>query len=278
MTIKNILNFGSDIFAHGAILSIIYIVAVFVVAKIVQKLIRKSIDRFEKKSKRENEMIFVMADHIVKYVVYTIATILAFYELIPFKTFGSALVGLSSVITVVIALATQEFAGNLVSGAVISAYQPFKVGDLIKLPEKNIMGTIEDMNFRHVLIRTLDNSVLLIPNKTINEAIVENRAGGDNEPLRNVYYYDISYDSDFNLAKELILDYLNKSERVDHNKPISVNVVELAASSIKLRVVSYSASAGIGFDLMTELNEYVLTEFAKNKIEIPYQYVNVINK
>ena len=177
-----------------------------------------------------------------------------------------------------IALATQEFAGNLVSGAVISAYQPFKVGDLIRLPEKDITGTIEDMNFRHVLIRTLDNSVLLIPNRAINEAIVENRAGGEEGPLRNIFIYDIAYHSDFKLARKIILDYLNKSEYVVKDKEISVSVMELAGSSIKLRVVCYSSTAGRGFDLKMALNEYVLEEFEKNGIEIPYQYLNVIAK
>ena len=278
MTFEKIISFGSSFFVHGALLSITYIIAIFMIAKITQSFIRKAIDRFEKRSNRKNGMIFVMADRIVKYVIYTLALILTIYEFVPFKTFGSALVGLSSVITVTVALATQEFAGNLVSGAVISAYEPFKVGDLIKLPEKEIIGTIEDMNFRHVLIRSLDNSMIIIPNKMINQAIVENRAGEENGSLRNVFNYDIAYGSDIELARHLIVEYLEAYPAVRKDETISVSVESLGSTSVLLRVVCYTNAFGEGFDLKLALNEYVLKVFPENGIEIPYPYLNVINK
>ena len=63
---------------------------------------------------------------------------------------------------VVITLAAQDTAKSLIGGALIILDKPFKVGDYIKVG--TFEGIVEEITFRSTNIRTLDNSVLHIPN------------------------------------------------------------------------------------------------------------------
>ena len=274
--ILEILDFGKSYFANGLLLSCIYIIAMFVAARLIVRFGNKLIENFAKRKGRENDMLFLLAKKMIFYIAYTIVAIMAFYEIIPFRSLGKAMVGLSGAATVVIALGTQEFAANFVSGLVLSAYEPFKKGDLIFIPDKNLIGTIEDLNFRHCTLRTFENTRIVVPNKVLNEAIVENRGSSNKDPYNNLYFYTIGYDADFKRAKQLIMDYLKDSPLVLRKDAIVVTVSELLDSAIQIKVRAYTATPGTGVDLHSALNEYVLSSFAKEGIEIPYPYMNVV--
>jgi MscS family membrane protein len=62
-----------------------------------------------------------------------------------------------------IALAAQETLSNLLASFIIFVDKPFKAGDFISVTD--ISGTIEKVGFRSTRIRTLDKSLLTVPNK-----------------------------------------------------------------------------------------------------------------
>lgn len=275
---ESILNWGNEIFAHGAVLSLTYALAIIAAAKFLQKILTGSLTHYAEVNRQQKEMFLVLSKRLIKYASYTIAAILIIYEILPLRSLGKVMVGLSGAATVIVAFAAQEFAGNLISGAVISAYQPFKVGDLIYLPQKELLGTVVDMNFRHVELKTVDNALLLIPNKLINETVVENRSGNLHEPLRNSVFYAIAYNADYQKARSLIKSFLDKNPLLAANKNVEINIAELAESAIKLRVVYYTYNVSNGYSVKYALNEFVLNSFAREGIEIPYPYLNIIKR
>ena len=275
---NNVFEFGEGIFANGLIISLGIIFVVYLVARFILRIIINLINKYAKSKGRDNDMVFILFKKIVSFAIYTIVVIVIFYEIIPLRNLGTAILGLSGVATVVVALGTQEFAGNFVSGIVLSAYEPFQKGDLINLVDKGLVGTIEDLNFRHCTIRTPDNSVIIVPNKVLNEAIVENRGSAKSEPYYNSYIYGIGYDSDYKKAKELIYNYLNQHKLVLRKEDIMVLVSNLADSSIEIKVRVYTLTPAYGAILKAQLNEYILDSFKEANIEIPYQYINIINK
>lgn len=275
---ESILNWGNEIFAHGAVLSLTYALAIIAAAKLLQKILTGSLTHYAEVNRQQKEMFLVLSKRLIKYASYTIAAIIIIYEILPLRSLGKVMVGLSGAATVIVAFAAQEFAGNLISGAVISAYQPFKVGDLIYLPQKELLGTVVDMNFRHVELKTVDNALLLIPNKLINETVVENRSGNLHEPLRNSVFYAIAYNADYQKARALIKSFLDKNPLLAANKDVEINIAELAESAIKLRVVYYTYNVSNGYSVKYALNEFVLNSFAREGIEIPYPYLNIIKR
>lgn len=273
--IDEIFNFGDSIFANGLIISMLYMIIIMIAAKLITKYINHIITNIAIRKKRDGDMLFILIRKLIKGVIYIIALILMLFEFIPLRSFGTAIIGVSGIATVAITLGTQELASNFVSGVVISAYEPFKKGDLIYLSEKNVVGVIEDLNFRHCVIRTFENSRVIVPNKILNEAIVENRGSSESEPYFNLYNYAIAYGSDYKLALKIIKDYLDKSDLVLKKDETIVNLSSLDDSQMTIKVRCFTQTPGIGIDLKARLNEYVIDKFKEANIEIPYPHLSV---
>lgn len=73
---------------------------------------------------------------------------------------------------IVITLAAQDTAKSIMGGIAIFIDRPFKIGDYIKVGEHE--GTVEEIKFRSTSIRTLENSVLHIPNSEMSILAIVN--------------------------------------------------------------------------------------------------------
>lgn len=106
---------------------------------------------------------------VIKAIIYVIAGFIIIMEL------GYDISGLITGLglgSVVFALAAQDIAKNLCSGVVLLFDKPFMIGDYIAI--NSYEGTIEDMTFRAIRIRTPDNTLVSIPNSKISEGILIN--------------------------------------------------------------------------------------------------------
>ncbi len=71
-----------------------------------------------------------------------------------------------------VALAARDSIANLLGSILIMFEKPFRVGHLIRVD--GTLGTVEDVGFRSTRIRTLDNSLISIPNNSVVNTKVEN--------------------------------------------------------------------------------------------------------
>ena len=76
--------------------------------------------------------------------------------------------------------ALKDVLSNFVAGAMLLAYRPFRIGDVIEMGE--FLGAIEDIRIRDTLVRTADGRLVIIPNtKLVTEVVVNHTdAGGPN--------------------------------------------------------------------------------------------------
>jgi MscS family membrane protein len=70
------------------------------------------------------------------------------------------------------ALAAKDMLANLFGGLVILLDRPFSIGDWIKAGD--VEGTVEEINFRSVKVRTIEQTVVTVPNSMVASAPVEN--------------------------------------------------------------------------------------------------------
>jgi MscS family membrane protein len=71
-----------------------------------------------------------------------------------------------------VALAARDSLANLLGSMLIMIEKPFRVGHYVRV--SGTEGTIEDVGFRSTRIRTLDNSLISIPNNAVVNATIEN--------------------------------------------------------------------------------------------------------
>jgi len=105
-----------------------------------------------------------------------------------------------------IAFAAQETLGNLLGGITLFADRAFEIRDFISVAGKT--GTVEDMSLRSTKIRTLDGTLVTIPNKTIANENVENYT------KRKSYFYKITIGLTYGTSAEKIKEAQKILEKI----------------------------------------------------------------
>lgn len=73
---------------------------------------------------------------------------------------------------IAIALAAKESLENLIGSFTIFIDKPFTVGDLVKVD--GVEGTIEKVGFRSTILRSVDKTTIIIPNRAMIDGVLEN--------------------------------------------------------------------------------------------------------
>ena len=84
---------------------------------------------------------------------------------------GSFLTGLS-IVGAALALAAKESIENLIASFVIFFDKPFFTGDTVKV--NNVVGSIEHIGLRSTRIRTVEQTLISVPNKQMVDSVVDN--------------------------------------------------------------------------------------------------------
>jgi MscS family membrane protein len=84
---------------------------------------------------------------------------------------GTLLTGLS-IVGAALALAAKESIENLIASFIIFFDKPFFTGDTLKV--NNVSGTVERIGLRSTRIRTMDKTLVTVPNKQMVDSVVDN--------------------------------------------------------------------------------------------------------
>ena len=181
----------SEIFKNGFITVIILIVVSYIICKIINKMVHKLIVKtIEKKGDKYTGLYFV--EKVIRVILLLIALVIIISEVKPLSTLSKTMLGASSIIAAIAGLAAQESLGNVVSGFFLALFQPFVVNDLITIKDKNITGTVVEIGLRHTVVKTYENTRIVIPNSIMNTAIIENKDNNADETYNNFLYLNIS--------------------------------------------------------------------------------------
>lgn len=259
----------------GIFETLIRIVSIIIVAKIlVHVLTSKSswIRKMQEKintanGKEKNKINSEFLSKIAKTIIYTIAVFLIIQEL-GFDLGGLiAGLGLGGVI---LTLAAQDTAKNLFGGVVIFLDKPFKVGDYIEA--STYSGTVEDITFRSTAIRTLDDSLLHIPNSEMSAVAITNW----NEINRRRYKTNLLITLETPLEKVMkikqeIINMLSEQEEI-YSDTIMVNFENILDSGIGLVVIAYTNVTNYGkyLEVKEKLNYQIMKILENNYVQLAY--------
>ena len=277
---RTIWDIGDTYFKNGLLNTVIFAVCVLLFTKAVAMLMEKLFAR----SPRTRSLPFVYLRKILTFIMYAAAVFSIIAQVKPLQDLGISILGATSVITVIVGLAAQATFGNFISGFFISLYQPFKVGDTIALPEKNIMGQVREITFRHTVIRSIENTEYIIPNSVMDSAVIENRAFGQAFYKRKISV-SVGYDSDTSLVRKLItetvlstkeyVDTRTDEERENGVPAVNIRLEDFGASGLEFIFFMVSATLADSYTGASKVRTRLLEEFREHNINIPYQTVDV---
>lgn len=280
---NSVFLFGNTIFENGAVGFIITFLITVMIAKIFSTILEKLVDHAMKKDARAS-MPFKYLLKILRTVIYVIATFAILMNVKPLQSVSTAILGATSVMTVVVGLAAQETFGNFIAGFFIVIYQPFHVGDMVNLPEKNISGTVIEITFRHTILNTVENTKIIVPNSTMNSAIVEDKAFGQKTYIRYLAL-SVAYHTDIDKLERVITDVVvntdgvidtRSAEAKEKNLPINITVNEFLDSGIQIRFPFTTKSLGKSVESASKIRKALLVAFRENGIEIPYTKIQIL--
>ncbi|MBF1084459.1 mechanosensitive ion channel family protein [Solobacterium sp.] len=280
---NSVFLFGNTIFENGAVGFIITFLITVMIAKIFSTILEKLVDHAMKKDARAS-MPFKYLLKILRTVIYVIATFAILMNVKPLQSVSTAILGATSVMTVVVGLAAQETFGNFIAGFFIVIYQPFHVGDMVNLPEKNISGTVIEITFRHTILNTVENTKIIVPNSTMNSAIVEDKAFGQKTYIRYLAL-SVAYNTDIDKLERVITDVVvntdgvidtRSAEAKEKNLPINITVNEFLDSGIQIRFPFTTKSLGKSVETASKIRKALLVAFRENGIEIPYTKIQIL--
>ena len=202
-------------------------------------------------------------------IIYIFSCFAILSQIKPMKSLGTALLGATSIIAVVVGLAAQESFGNYISGFFLAMYEPFHIGDFIKLPEKNIFGIVKEINFRHIVIETNTASKVIVPNSLMNSAIIEDYSLNN---YKNRIVVTLPYDCDIDLAKKLIKDIVLDNQKKINIKNKDLNIMVENLNDYGMDLVFYVEGKAFfdSYKASCSVKEELIKAFKENNIKFAY--------
>lgn len=172
-----------------------------------------------------------------------------------------------------IGLALQGSLSNFAGGALIMIFKPFKVGDLIEAQGE--LGVVKEIQIFTTQINTPTNKLVIIPNGALSNGNITNYSAEG--ILRVDLTMGVSYDADIKQTKEVLMKVLKSNPKVLQDPEPTINVSELADSSVNFAVRPWSTVADY-WDVYFGITEECKLALDKAGIEIPYPHQVEIKK
>ena len=169
---------------------------------------------------------------------------------------------------VAVGMALSGNLSNFAGGVIILVFRPYKVGDYIEAST----GTVTDIQVFHAVLTTPDNKVIFAPNGAMSGAVVTNYSRKNTR--RVDFSFGVEYGTDFNQAKSIIMEVINKDIRILKDPAPFVELGALADSSVNITVRVWVNAAdywGVNFDM----NKNVYATFNEKGISFPFPQLTV---
>ena len=172
---------------------------------------------------------------------------------------------------VAVGMALSGNLSNFAGGVIILVFRPYKVGDYIEA-STGASGTVTDIQIFHTVLTTPDNKVIFAPNGAMSGAVVTNYSRKDTRRLD--FTFGVEYGTDFNQAKAIILEIINKDNRIMKDPAPFIELGALADSSVNITVrvwVNASDYWAVNFDM----NKNIYATFNEKGISFPFPQLTV---
>ena len=202
--------------------------------RIIDVLFTRAVNLSYKKNHTERVSILGLLRKVVKALLLIFAVIVIFGNLGFDLTTGIAALGVGGL---ALALGAQKTIENLVGSVVVVADSPVRIGDYCKFGTQE--GTVIDIGIRSSRVRTLNRTVVTVPNGDFSSMQIENFTSRDMfHFLHNLY---IKRDADIDVVFKMVKDldtFLNEHE-LTNQEWNQANILELRQDCYVIQLRAY---------------------------------------
>ena len=204
---------------------------------VLSRFVRKGVVRLFTRI-TDNQPIANVLGSISRVAVVALGLLVALNVLHLEKTVTSLLAGVG-VLGLALGFAFQDTAANFVSGLYMAIRRPIDVGDIIEVAGQ--LGTVERIELRSTVLKTLDGLSVFIPHKEIFQGVVVNYTRTDERRVEVVV--GVSYSEDLEEVRKLTLACVEGIEGLDTSRNVEFFYTEFGDSSINFSLRFWLAVA-----------------------------------
>jgi potassium efflux system protein len=161
----------------------------------------------------------------------------------------------------------QEIFANFVSGLIVLAERPIRIGDVVTVGD--VSGTVARIRARATAVVDFDNKEVIIPNKAfITERVVNWTLS--NQTTRLLLKVGVAYGSDIGLVQRVMLEAVRRNPDVLESPPPSVFFADFGDSSLDFEIRAFVGSFNQRLRVQHELLFAVEAVLRENSVEIPF--------
>ncbi len=261
----------------GAVaLAVVMAIAAIVISNVLTRILTRLSWVIGRLGRRVDETVVRYTVRIKSLVIFIVFGLI-YTSLVPgLRGLMGAIMAGAGITALVVGFAAKSTLANLISGLSLAVYRPFRIGDKVSINGE--YGTVEDITLRHTIVLSWQHKRLIIPNDIIDNMTLINYSIIDPVMLCTVEL-GVSYDSDIDLARSLILEVANNCpyllERAD--KPW-VRVISHGEFSIVLRLYVWVPDIDSEWMAKYWLLENIKKRFDREGVEIPFPYRTLVYK
>ncbi|MEG4942207.1 mechanosensitive ion channel family protein [Microcoleus sp. F4-D5] len=246
--------------------NIVLALIVFAIFVCVGGAIKRAVRRLTRHHHQARNLGLVLG-RLAQGTIVLVGLFVALSIVIPTFKAGD-LIQLLGISGVAIGFAFRDILQNFLAGILILLTEPFRIDDQIVF--KNFEGTVENIETRATTILTYDGRRIVIPNAELfTNSVTVNTAF---DKRRTEYDFSIGYGDDIDRAKQLMLEALYSINEVLKAPAPDVLVVELAESTVNIRVRWWIAPPR-RIDDMRSRDKVICAikqKLVENGIDLPY--------
>ncbi|MDQ0304465.1 DUF3772 domain-containing protein [Ancylobacter polymorphus] len=170
-------------------------------------------------------------------------------------------------LSVGIGFGLQSIVSNFVSGLILLAERPIRVGDTIAV--KGEEGYVRRISVRATEIETFDRAAVLIPNSDLITGMVKNFTHA-NTTGRVIVAVNVAYDADADDVRDILIGCACDHPQVLRSPPPRVFLMAFGDSYLKFELRCVVANVDYALTVKSDLHFAVLDRLKAAKIGIPY--------
>ena len=241
-----------------------WLAVTWLLLRVIDAIFTRAVNLSYKKNYTERVSILGLLRKIVKALLLIFAVIVIFGNLGFDLTTGIAALGVGGL---ALALGAQKTIENLVGSVVVVVDSPVRIGDYCKFGDQE--GTIIDIGIRSSRVRTLNRTVVTVPNGDFSSMQIENFASRDMFHFLHSLY--IKRSADINEVFKMVgaLDKLLKEHELTNQEWNQANILELRQDCYVIQLRAYVNSVDVieFYGKQDTLLVDILTKVKKYKVE-----------
>jgi len=255
------LKIGDISISLGAVLGAL---AIFAIALILTRIVQRWLEKEVLPHTAIEPSLRLSIATVFGYVGFIIALVFGLSEL-GIDLQKIALV--AGALSVGIGFGLQAVVSNFVSGLILLAERPIRIGDQIVV--KNEEGYVRRISVRSTEIETFDRATVIVPNSELITGVVKNWTRV-NMLGRVVLKIAVAYGSDAEQVRDILAECTKAHPQVLQTPAPAVLLAELGDHGLRFEVYGIVADLGAAGSIKSDLYFEVLKRFRAAGIEIAY--------